>query len=125
MGITCDDFSPYGDKILEALLTWAVKTPGIHVVLPNFEGIRLDFDLVDNVKESSKPAASSENADSHYVTEPGLTAVPQGWCLLRKSLHDPLMALNLESDLPGGCNRISEILRPFLASFEFLDISKL
>jgi phosphomannomutase len=125
MDITCGDFSPYGDQILEALLTWAVKTPGIYVVLPNFEGIRLDFDLVDNVKESSKPAASSENADSYSVTEPDSTTGPQGWCLLRKSLHDPLMALNIESDLPGGCNRIAEILRPFLMGYEFLDISKL
>jgi len=101
MDITCNDFGTYGDQILLDLLDWAAKTPGVHIVTPNFEGIRLDFDLAD----------ASEG--------------PQGWCLLRKSLHDPLMALNLESDLPGGCKRIAEILRPFLTTYKFLDISRL
>lgn len=26
----------------------------------------------------------------------------KGWLLLRSSLHDPLLVLNVESDLPGG-----------------------
>jgi hypothetical protein len=26
----------------------------------------------------------------------------RGWALLRQSLHDPLLVLNVESDLPGG-----------------------
>lgn len=118
MDITCGDFGPYADQILESLLTWAVKTPGIYVVLPNFEGIRLDFDLIDNVDTDT-------NATTNATTASNSTTGPQGWCLLRKSLHDPLMALNIESDLPGGCNRIAEILRPFLASYEFLDVSRL
>ena len=25
-----------------------------------------------------------------------------GWCLLRSSLHDPLLVLNVESDIPNG-----------------------
>jgi hypothetical protein len=25
-----------------------------------------------------------------------------GWLLLRQSLHDPLLVLNIESDTPGG-----------------------
>jgi len=95
MNITLDEFGPYGDTILEDLLTWAEQMPGVRVVVPNFEGIRLDF----------------EHA--------------QGWCLLRKSLHDPLMPLNIESDIPGGCKQIAELLRPFLSQYESLDISKL
>jgi phosphomannomutase len=106
MGITCGDFGPYADQILVDLLDWAAKTPGVHIVTPNFEGIRLDFDL-----------------DSSHILE-ALNG-PQGWCLLRKSLHDPLMALNLESDLSGGCKQIAEILHPFLSNYKFLDISKL
>lgn len=104
MDINSGDFGSYGDQILVDLLVWASKTTGVHIVAPNFEGIRLDFDLTDDA---------------------GMTAGPQGWCLLRKSLHDPLMALNMESDLSGGCNRIAEILKPFLLEYEFLDSSKL
>lgn len=95
MNITCEDFGPYGDMILDELLTWAEITPGVHVVSPNHEGVRLDFEH------------------------------PQGWCLLRKSLHDPLMPLNIESDIQGGCKQIADILRPFLAGYEFIDSSKL
>ena len=118
MDITSADFGAYGDQVLEALLGWAVNTPGVHLVAPNYEGVRLDFDLTDaspttaNLQNTSIPATAS-------------TAGPQGWCLLRKSLHDPLMALNTESDLPGGCSRIAEILRPFFAGYPFLDSSQL
>ena len=114
MDITCPDFGPYGDQILKDLLAWAVKTAGVHIVTPNYEGIRLDFDL----------AAAKGN----FASASAVVSTPsgsQGWCLLRKSLHDPLMALNIESDLPGGCVRIADILRPFLAGYEFLDIFKL
>jgi hypothetical protein len=27
----------------------------------------------------------------------------QGWLLLRQSLHDPLLVLNCESEVAGGC----------------------
>jgi phosphomannomutase len=120
MDITCGDFGPYADQILLELLDWAAKTPGVHIVTPNFEGIRLDFDLGSS---SDTPAASSSSANPSAAAF--ALSGPQGWCLLRKSLHDPLMALNLESDLPGGCSRIAEILRPFLATYKFLDISRL
>ena len=43
--------------------------------------------------------------------------VPGGWFLLRKSLHDPVMPLNIESDVKGGTEdtlaKIRELLRPF------------
>lgn len=48
-----------------------------------------------------------------------------GWCLLRKSLHDPIMPLNIASDRAGGAREIAETLRPFLEKYPFLDISKL
>lgn len=95
MNITCEEFGSYGDSILADLVAWAEQAPGVQVVAPNYEGVRLDVDQA------------------------------QGWCLLRKSLHDPLMPLNIESDIPGGCKLIAELLRPFLAQYEFLDISKL
>ncbi len=30
-----------------------------------------------------------------------------GWSLLRQSLHDPLLVLNLESEAPGGASKIA------------------
>jgi phosphomannomutase len=126
MDITSNDFGTYGEQVLEALLIWAVKTPGVHVVLPNFEGIRLDFDLTTDAGASADICSTpDESIATNTSAESDPSARSQGWCLLRKSLHDPLMALNMESDLPGGCKQMAEILRPFLASYPFLDISKL
>ena len=34
-----------------------------------------------------------------------------GWLLLRASLHDPLLVLNVESELEGGnCYEVTELL---------------
>lgn len=48
-----------------------------------------------------------------------------GWCLLRKSLHDPLLPLNLESEKQGGCKEIRDQLKPFLQKYDLLDLSPL
>lgn len=37
-----------------------------------------------------------------------------GWFLLRLSVHDPVMPLNVESDVPGGCRIIAQKLRTYL-----------
>lgn len=37
-----------------------------------------------------------------------------GWFLLRLSVHDPVMPLNVESNAVGGCDVILEQLRPFI-----------
>jgi phosphomannomutase len=38
----------------------------------------------------------------------------RGWLLLRQSLHDPLLVLNIESDTAGGVNRVRDSVREFL-----------
>ena len=43
-----------------------------------------------------------------------------GWFLLRMSLHDPVMPLNIESDSEGGCDVIYRQLRTFLDTTEGL-----
>ena len=48
-----------------------------------------------------------------------------GWFLLRLSLHDPVMPLNIESEVTGGVDRITRRLRAFLAGFEGLDLDAL
>jgi len=47
-----------------------------------------------------------------------------GWCLFRKSLHDSIMPLNIESDVAGGIEKICEKLRSFLSEYEALDSSE-
>ena len=37
------------------------------------------------------------------------------------SVHDPIMPLNIESNVPGGCKQIAYKLNAFLAQFEGLD----
>ena len=44
-----------------------------------------------------------------------------GWFLLRMSLHDPLMALNMESDVAGGVHLIAAALYAFLSHYDALD----
>ena len=46
-----------------------------------------------------------------------------GWFLLRLSLHDPLMPLNIESNTVGGVKTIAAELFRFLESCENLDIA--
>lgn len=97
--ITTEDFGPYGDQIIADLQTLAGsgQIKGAALAEPNYEGVRINFD----------------------------TASLKGWLLLRKSLHDPIMPLNIESDVEGGCNEIRRMLKPLLASYEKLDTSKL
>ena len=40
----------------------------------------------------------------------------EGWFLLRLSVHDPILPVNLESDAPGGVKLLGQKLLAFLAS---------
>lgn len=46
--------------------------------------------------------------------------VPGGWFLLRKSLHDPVMPLNIESDIEGGTKETLEKIKEMLSGFDKL-----
>ena len=72
--LTQPDFKAYGAKVLEDMRTKFAAEPGWTLVEPNYEGIRV----------------SCRNADE------------DGWFLLRMSLHDPVMPLNIESNVDGG-----------------------
>lgn len=48
---------------------------------------------------------------------------PDGWCLLRKSLHDPILPMNMASDRSGGCRQIVKVMYGFLSSYDGLDLS--
>ena len=95
MDLLLPDFKPYGNDIIEKLQTYAAARPGWSLAPDNYEGVRVDLD--------------ADHGD--------------GWFLLRMSLHDPLMPLNIESDSPGGVKAIARELYPFLAQFDRLDTS--
>ena len=46
-----------------------------------------------------------------------------GWVLLRMSVHDPIMPMNVESDREGGVAEILKTVKPFFEKREMLDIS--
>ncbi len=98
--IEVEDFAAAGDRIIEALAKWTRRQDGMHVVTPNYEGVRIAFN------------------------ETGAAGV-KGWCLLRKSLHDPLLPLNIESEVKGGCKKIADILLDALKEFDELDLEAL
>lgn len=91
--ITCADFGEYGDRVLEELEAFAKAEEGMSLEEPNYEGVRINF-----------------------------TGKARGWCLLRKSLHDPLLPMNIASDDRGGCAAIERIMRDFLGRYSELEL---
>jgi len=94
--IQCEDFAGYGDQVLKDLEEYAKATDGLSLEEPNYEGVRINFD---------QKICGAE-----------------GWCLLRKSLHDPLLPMNMASDEKGGCEKIKEIMFAFLTRYDQLDL---
>lgn len=97
LNISNKDFKSYGSDIIEKLEGYAKNAYGWMIAPENYEGIRVSFD--------------KENGD--------------GWFLLRLSLHDPLMPLNIESRIPGGVKLIASKLTGFLSLFPDLDLSSI
>lgn len=94
----CDgvDFKTYGKKVLDDLKDYADKN-GWTIAPSNYEGIRISF------KEGEG----------------------NGWFLLRMSLHDPIMPLNIESNDKGGNLIIAKKLYAFLSTYSDLDLKNL
>ncbi|MDO4479111.1 MAG: phosphomannomutase/phosphoglucomutase [Lachnospiraceae bacterium] len=90
--IAGDDFKEYGLSVLEGFKAFAEADSRFHIVEPNYEGIRIAFDD-EEVK---------------------------GWVLLRMSLHEPKMPMNLEAKAPGGTKIILDRIRPFFAGYDRL-----
>ncbi len=97
MNILLEDFKDYGQQIIDALTAYALTQPGWSLAPSNYEGVRVNLD------------------DAHG----------NGWFLLRLSLHDPLLPLNIESNCVGGCRKIAAALKDFLTGFDSLDTSPL
>ena len=95
--IAADDFRTYGEDVIRELESYAVSNPDMRIADDNREGIRIYFDD-ENIK---------------------------GWLLLRLSVHDPIMPLNIESDVVGGVKLIAESFYEFIKDKALLDISPL
>ncbi len=95
--ITEPDFKACGQRVLDGLLTFARTQTGWVEAPDNREGVRFSLD------------------DAHG----------NGWFLLRLSLHDPVLPLNIESDSPGGVRVIAEALRDFLKTQTGVDAGPL
>lgn len=92
--ITDPEFRARGEKVIAQLTEYAEKAEGWQVADDNREGIRVSFD--------------KQNGD--------------GWFLLRLSVHDPIMPLNIESNQEGGVEIIYSHLTDFFKTTEGLDI---
>ena len=48
--------------------------------------------------------------------------VKRGWFLLRQSLHDPVMVLNFESEIPGGVDAMAKDVVAWLKEKDFASL---
>ncbi|MEG5041291.1 MULTISPECIES: phosphomannomutase/phosphoglucomutase [unclassified Microcoleus] len=92
-----DDFKAHGERVIEQLQEFVSTQADWKIVPNNYEGLRISC------------TSASES----------------GWFLLRLSLHDPVMPLNVESNVKGGVARIVDRLLTFFQTTESLDLSAL
>ena len=88
--ITAEDFSAYGDKVLQEFKARAEKAG--YTLPKSYEGVRISFN----------------DEEKH------------GWLLLRKSLHDPVMPLNIEGERKGDAEKIRAVALDLLQGFSEL-----
>ena len=86
LNITEPDFRAHGQKVLAAFEDFITRYGTIET--PSYEGVRVNFD------------------DAHGA----------GWILMRLSVHDPVLPINIESDIEGGAAVIEGYLREFLTT---------
>ncbi len=92
-----EDFRSEGEKVIENLKSAACSIAGASLADDNYEGVRVYFGK----------------------------GYGDGWLLVRRSVHDPVLPINFESDILGGNHKIAENLYVFLKNYEFLDLSRL
>jgi phosphomannomutase len=49
----------------------------------------------------------------------------KGWFLVRMSVHDPIMPINIEADEKGGAKEIAKLLYSYLKEFSGLNTENL
>ena len=92
--IKADDFRSAGNRIIKELEEYAATQKGWVLADDSREGVRVSFGENDG----------------------------DGWFLLRLSVHDPIMPLNIESDTAGGVDIILSKLMTFLKECDDLEV---
>ncbi|MBR0374350.1 MAG: phosphomannomutase/phosphoglucomutase [Mogibacterium sp.] len=111
MDILAEDFGSVGDRVLGGLPDYIKEMNGrsirfgdvtkkyrldLSLEEPNYEGVRVNYRIVE----------LSNEAESY-----------SGWFLLRKSLHDPVLPLNIESSTLHGAAMIAPVIRLYMRKF--------
>lgn len=99
LSITADDFRDAGKIVIQRVLDYANAAENWHIAPDNREGVRISFDLDGGMDN--------------------------GWFLLRLSVHDPVLPLNVESDVPGGVQQMLGSLLKVLNDAEGIDLTPL
>lgn len=89
------DFKDLGKKVISDFTEYANRLYYAKPAQDNYEGYRLRYDELHG----------------------------DGWALIRMSLHDPILPINVESDSEGGVIKIVKDLYYFLKKYDFLDLS--
>jgi len=108
------------DSVIEGLQTPAdEKEIRIPIVAHDFGayGDRVLSELEYFVNASDGLTLETPNYEGVRINFPG------GWCLLRKSLHDPILPMNMAADEAGGCEDIMKVMVEFLSGYDELDMS--
>ena len=92
--ITDSDFRTTGERVIRELEAYAEEQDGWQIAPDNREGIRVSFGKNDG----------------------------DGWFLLRLSVHDPILPLNIESDSEGGVAIIKEKVLDFLKKQDGVEV---
>lgn len=123
-----------------------IKTALLHMEGKNLDSLIEDLVHPAQAKEARLPIKADDfgaygdrilaDLEAYAQSQPEMTVVKPnyegvritfdgGWCLLRKSLHDPILPLNIESDREGGCKEIRDKMKEFLSSYSQLDLTAL
>ena len=94
-----EDFRTAGQDVIEMILSHTLNNPEWQLAPDNREGVRISFNLDGGVNNA--------------------------WFLLRLSVHDPVMPLNAESDVPGGVEKMLRELYELLKDENTLDLAPL
>ena len=92
LNINTEDFKAYGNSILEKFKEKAINSDQLIIAEPNYEGIKF------------------------YIKG------TKSWFLIRLSLHEPILVINLEADREGMKDQITDLLKELLVEFKALSL---